>query len=286
MSLFQTFLATKIEDRLEARRPRRRAHLHRASARSRTRWSPSSSGGCATGPNPRSSGSSGFRIRLDVPLEDQQIREPSRGRALVDAVGSSLDLRGPLPGSSSPSSAARIVSLIGECGSRRRCGTRAASSSGRTEPWTGFAGAPGGSSGSCRRTRPSIACAATVRAAERALAATFVSRGRPDARRPQPSWRDELRKPRRRSSRPRCSPRAERFLLDSDLVGEDVRIAVSYCERPCAAEAERGSRRRPGCRDYPRRTEELGDKGVTASAATCPPSFTMESLQSLPPYGR
>lgn len=71
----------------------------------------------------------------------------------------------------------------------------------------------------------------------------------------------------------------QRFLLDSDLVGEDFRIATSYAA-DVRSEAERLAKK-AGCL----LPGQEPDKGVAASAATCPPSFTMESLQSLPPYG-
>lgn len=76
-----------------------------------------------------------------------------------------------------------------------------------------------------------------------------------------------------------------RFLLDSALFGEDFGIAVRY-SAGVRSDARRLAKKL-GC---PLATGSdagtPGAKGVAPTASSCPASFSMESLRSLPPYDR
>jgi hypothetical protein len=72
-----------------------------------------------------------------------------------------------------------------------------------------------------------------------------------------------------------------RFLLDSDLVGEDFGVAIRYAGA-VRADAERLAKKL-GCTS-PAGGGQVPVKGVAPSAKSCPPSFRMEALRSLPPY--
>jgi hypothetical protein len=118
-----------------------------------------------------------------------------------------------------------------------------------------------------------------VRGAERALAATSFLEG--DLKRARRA--DLLTKLAGAETKLQTTLFAsrQRFLLDSDLVGEDFRLAVSFAASVHADAARLA--KKAGC-PLGGGGAKVADKGVSPTSGTCPPSFTMESLRSLPPY--
>jgi hypothetical protein len=274
VSLFQTFLAVKIEDRLEVAgladvltstsfreikakvvAELQRRLRDRAEAEIRRLV--------------------GFRIRLDVPLK-QQIRDFLEGE--LSSLLSKLSISAGPAGILVSVVGARIVSLIGNAlqealrhkGSLvERTNRTAAGFAARQAELRKLLG-----------DSPLDRVRATVRSAERALAATSFLEG--DLARA--GRNDLLAQLRTAKSKLELTLNVsrQRFLLDSDLVGEDFRIGVAYAT-DVRADAERLAKK-AGCPLTGGGGTQAPSDGAVPTAATCPPPFTMESLQSLPPY--
>ena len=217
----------------------------------------------------------GFRIRLDVPLK-QQIRDFLEGE--LSSMLSKLSISAGPAGILVSVVGARIVSLIGNAlqEALRHKGS-VVERTNRTV--AGFAERQAE-----LRALPKDATLdrvrGAVRAAERALAATSFLEG--DLTRAGQTERlAELRTAKTKLETTLFASR-HRFLLNSDLVGEDFGIAVRYATE-ARAEAERLAKK-AGCPLAGGGSGQAPTNGTTPTAATCPPPFTMESIQSLPPY--
>jgi hypothetical protein len=274
VSLFQTFLAVKIEDRLEVAgladvltstsfreikakvvAELQRRLRDRAEAEIRRLV--------------------GFRLRLDVPLK-QQIRDFLEGE--LSSLLSRLSISAGPAGILVSVVGARIVSLIGNAlqEALRHKGSLVERTN-RTA--TGFA-ARQAELRKLLGDSPLDRVRATVRAAERSLAATSFLEG-DLARAGRADLLAQLRAAKSKLEITLNVSR-QRFLLDSDLVGEDFRIGVAYAT-DVRADAERLAKK-AGCPLTGGGGTQAPSNGTIPTAASCPPPFTMESIQSLPPY--
>ena len=216
----------------------------------------------------------GFRLRLDVPLR-QQIRDFLEGE--LSSMLSRLSISAGPAGIIVSLVGARLVSLVGAALQQAlRQKGHAAERTARTV--AGFEARQAE-----LRRLPADATLDRVRSvarsAERALAATSFLEG--DLRRAGRT--DLLARLQAAGSKLRTTLNVQRmrFLLDSDLVGEDFRVAISYANG-VRADAERLAKQ-AGCAAGG--GSQAPANGAKPTAAACPPGFTMEALQSLPPYG-
>jgi hypothetical protein len=218
----------------------------------------------------------GFRIRLGVPLK-QQIRDFLEGE--LSSVLSKLAVSAGPAGIVVSLVGARLVSLIGDAlqEALRHKGHLVERTN---QSVAGFA-ALQAELRKLPRDATLDRVRGVVRRAERALGATAFLEG--DLRKAGKSDLLAQLTTAKGKLQTTLNVSRQRFLLDSALVGEDFRIASSYAAG-VRSDAERLAKK-AGCRlsGGGGGAQPTGN-GATPTAATCPPSFEMESLQSLPPY--
>jgi hypothetical protein len=220
----------------------------------------------------------GFRIRLGVPLK-QQLRDFME--AELAGMLSKLSVSAGPAGILVSLVGSRLVALVGAKlqEALRHKGSLVQRTS-RTV--SGF-----GAQQAALRALPKDAPLDRVRAlahdAQRALAATAFLEG--DLRRAgRADLLAQVADARRKLEATMAVARL-RFLLDSELVGEDFRIATAF-SAGVRSDAQRLAKK-VGCPLAGTGAPGSGsERGVVPTAKSCPPSFTMESIQSLPPYAK